>query len=55
MTQLSGPDNQKVHYPLPLNYIDTSDPLKLDRATMKHLIKKMSMSINGSEFKNLTN
>ena len=41
MTQLDRETKQKVHYPMPLAPLETSQPHLLDKETMKLMIKKM--------------
>ena len=45
MTQLDRETKQKVHYPMPLVPLETSQPHLLDKETMKLMIKKMGQSL----------
>ena len=45
MTQLDRETMQKVHYPMPLVPLETSQPHLLDKETMKLMIKKMGQSL----------
>ena len=45
MTKLDKETKQKVHYPLPLQPLDTEKPHTLDAATMKAMIAKMARSM----------
>jgi hypothetical protein len=47
ITQLNG-DNQKVHYPLPLNLLETEQATTLDRETLKLMISRMAKKLQSS-------
>ena len=51
MTQLDKDSKQKVHYPMPLVPLETSQPHLLDKETMKLMIKKMGQSL--TQFNNV--
>ena len=46
ITQLTG--DQKVHYPLPLNLIETDKPHTVDRETMKLMIARMARTFQAA-------
>lgn len=52
VTVLLGANNDKVHYPLPLNPVETGAFL-MDKDTMKRMVSRMSQTL--TEFKSMNN